>query len=140
MKKADVEKLAARAIKARGKAYAPYSHHPVGAALMTDTGKIFAGANCEIANYDATCAENSAIAAMVTAGERRIAAIAVAGPPREDGLLCTPCGRCRQRLREFSDAKTRVYSLRPDGAIGAIHTIDALLPQSFGPGHLEKLK
>jgi cytidine deaminase len=133
-----IEALIAAAIAAQKNAYAPYSQHPVGAALITARGKIFSGCNCEFANFDVNCAENSAIVAMIAAGEREIAAIAVVGPNPK--ALCTPCGRCRQRLYEFSTPETRVYSAFNTGQIGAAHSIDDLLPLAFGPKNLKKVK
>ncbi|MEC7362061.1 MAG: cytidine deaminase, partial [Pseudomonadota bacterium] len=82
------------------RAYAPYSRFPVGAAIRDETGAVHIGANVENAAYPVgNCAEASAIAAMVMAGGTRIAEIAVAGG--DGGMLCTPCGACRQRIREF---------------------------------------
>ena len=89
---------AARAVRAR--AYAPYSNHAVGAAVLDEHGRIHAGCNVENAAYpEGTCAEAGAIAAMVAAGSRHIAAMAIAGP---GPALCTPCGGCRQKIREFA--------------------------------------
>ncbi len=93
--------LFAAAKAAQAKAYAPYSKFRVGAALRTPDGAIYSGGNVENAAYpEGWCAETSAIAAMAAAGARRIAEICVVG----DGeALCTPCGGCRQRIREFAD-------------------------------------
>jgi cytidine deaminase len=132
-----MKKMTQMARKARDNAYAPYSNHPVGVALMTDKGLFYTGANCEIANFDGTCAEAGAIAAMATAGGRVIRAMVVIGPKGEH--LCTPCGRCRQRIREFADDKTQIYSLWHDGRIGLIHSIDDLLPAAFGPDNLAEM-
>jgi cytidine deaminase len=132
-----VRKLVALAMAARDRAYAPYSRHPVGAALLADDGKAYAGANCEFSNYDCTCAENTAIASMASAGGRGIRLLVVVGP--SDKYLCTPCGRCRQRIREFSDADTRIYAMKQDGAPGAIYTMEELLPDSFGPENMAVL-
>lgn len=120
--------------KARDKAYAPYSNHPVGASILAEGGKIFAGANSESANYDSICAEAAAIAAMTSAGRRKIKAVVVVGPSIK--YLCTPCGRCRQRIREFSDDKTLIYAMKQDGTLGKIYTMKELLPDSFGPANL----
>src|SRR5437667_10161818 len=85
-------------------AYAPYSRFRVGAALRAASGSLYAGANVENAAYpEGVCAETSAISAMALGGERRIAEILVIG----DGEgICTPCGGCRQRIREFADGRT----------------------------------
>jgi cytidine deaminase len=130
----DLKKLAKHAALARGNAYCPYSNHPVGAAIVAGSGKVYLGANVETAHYKGVCAEASAISAMVSAGEREIRAVVVIGPAME--YLCTPCGDCRQRLREFSDEETRVYSLWKDGKLGAEHKMMDLLPLSFGPENL----
>ncbi len=116
------------------KAYAPYSNFSVGAAIRTTSGHIVLGCNVENAAYPAgTCAEAGAIAAMVATGETKIADIVIVGLKSNP---CYPCGACRQRIFEFSDAATRVH-LR-DGATGEaiIHSIDALLPHAFGPRDL----
>jgi cytidine deaminase len=116
------------------KAYAPYSNFSVGAAIRTASGQIVSGCNVENAAYPAgTCAEAGAIAAMVAAGETKIADIAIVGVKSNP---CYPCGACRQRIFEFSDASTRIH-LR-DGATGdaITHSIDALLPNAFGPRDL----
>jgi len=122
---------AARA--AHGKAYAPYSRFNVGAALRTPSGAIFSGCNVENAAYpQGACAEAMAIGAMALAGERRIAEILVVG----DGEgLCTPCGGCRQRIREFADAATPIHVANAEG-VRASFTLGELLPHAFGPEHL----
>lgn len=135
MAQPNIKKLIKLAKDARKNAYCPYSSHPVGAALVTDKGKVYSGANSETAHYRGICAEGSAISAMTSAGGRKIRTLVVIGPA--DGkLLCSPCGDCRQRIREFADDQTVVYTLLPDGRIGAAHTLDDLLPMSFGPEHV----
>ena len=125
--------LFAAALAAREHAYAPYSRYPVGAALRVDDGRVFAGANVENAAYpEGQCAETSAIGAMTTAGARRIVeALVVAGGT----LLPTPCGGCRQRLREFMALDAPVHLAGPGGVIRTV-TLGELLPLSFGPEHL----
>jgi cytidine deaminase len=125
--------LFAAAKAAQAKAYAPYSRFHVGAALRTPDGAIFGGGNVENASYpEGWCAETSAIAAMAAAGARRIAEICVIG---DGAALCTPCGGCRQRIREFADGATIVHVAGPEG-IRATFRLSALLPESFGPEHL----
>jgi cytidine deaminase len=123
------------AMAARAHAYAPYSHFPVGAALRSVEGEVFAGCNVENASYPiVTCAEAGAIAAMVAAGHRGIAEfLVVAGSDK----IVTPCGACRQRLREFAGPEVLVHCMTPARA-RATHSVAALLPDSFGPGHLAK--
>jgi len=131
---ASLKALFDAADKAAAQAYAPYSNFSVGAAIRTTSGHIIAGCNVENAAYPAgTCAEAGAIAAMVAAGETKISDIAIVGVKSNP---CYPCGACRQRIFEFSDAATRVH-LR-DGATGKAitHSIDALLPHAFGPRDL----
>ena len=122
------------AIAAMAKAYAPYSNFPVGVALRDNTGAVHVGVNIENAAYPVgNCAEASAIAAMVIAGGTQIISIAVAGG---DGhMLCTPCGACRQRIREFGDQHTPILVAGPDG-LKASFTLGELLPESFGPENL----
>lgn len=127
--------LFAAAKAAQANAYAPYSRFHVGAALRTPSGEVYSGGNVENAAYpEGFCAETSAISAMVTAGERRIAEICVVA---DGAALCTPCGGCRQRIREFADTATIVHVAGPEG-MRATFRLSALLPESFGPGHLER--
>lgn len=117
------------------RSYSPYSHFPVGCAIRTTSGAIFCGCNVENASYpEGTCAEAGAIAAMVMGGENTIQDIYVVA--QADGIV-TPCGGCRQRIREFSTPETRVYMCGPEGIRGVIG-IHELLPHSFGPEHLQK--
>jgi len=120
--------------KAQGSAYAPYSHFNVGAALRTPSGAIFSGCNVENAAYpQGACAETGAISAMALAGERRIVEILVIGDG--DGL-CTPCGGCRQRIREFAAPETPIYVAGKEG-VRLTTTLAELLPYSFGPENLK---
>jgi cytidine deaminase len=132
---AGVEALFAAAKAARARAYAPYSRFSVGAAIRAPSGAIYAGCNVENAAYpQGSCAEAGAIAAMALAGEQRIEAILVVG----DGEgLCTPCGGCRQRIREFAGPATPIHIAGPEG-VRARFTLAELLPHSFGPEHLGK--
>jgi cytidine deaminase len=134
-----LDDLFAAALAAREKAYAPYSRFKVGAAIRGALGGVHAGCNVENAAYpQGACAEAGAIAAMAMAGERRIAEIAVLGwndaAPDAPGLT-TPCGGCRQRIREFATATTRVHVFGPEG-LRRTFTLDELLPASFGPENL----
>ena len=124
---------AAEAVRAL--AYAPYSKFKVGAAILADNGEIYAGCNVENAAYpQGNCAEASAIAAMIAGGGRRITRIYVTGPGRDP---VTPCGGCRQRIREFADPDVAVISHGVDGE-PLVSTLGELLPHSFGPEHLGK--
>ena len=116
---AALAELFAAAKAAQANAYAPYSRFKVGAALRTPSGAIFSGCNVENAAYpQGACAEAGAIAAMALAGKRRIAEILVVG----DGeALCTPCGGCRQRIREFADPSTAIHIAGPEGVRRDLH-------------------
>ena len=124
---------AARTVYAN--AYAPYSDFPVGAAVRDEHGRVHAAANVENAAYPAgTCAEAGAIAAMASAGGRRIVEVLVVGGA--DGQLCTPCGACRQRIREFASDTCPIHIAGPEG-LRHTFTLGALLPHSFGPENLK---
>ncbi|MEA3184921.1 MAG: cytidine deaminase [Ilumatobacteraceae bacterium] len=130
---ADVDELLVAAKAVQANAHAPYSHFPVGAAVRTASGRVFAGCNVENAAYpQGSCAEAGAISAMVAAGEREIVAVLTVCDGEAIG---TCCGGCRQRLREFAKGDTPIYAAGPDG-VRATFTLDGLLPNSFGPDHL----
>lgn len=130
---AAIEDLFAAARAAQANAYAPYSRFRVGAAVLTPSGRVFSGCNVENAAYpQGSCAEAGAISAMALAGERTIAAVMVVG----DGeALVTPCGGCRQRIREFAAPGAAIHVAGPRGPRRAF-TLAELLPESFGPDHL----
>jgi cytidine deaminase len=129
----DWEGLVAAAAAARERAYAPYSRFLVGAALLDDEGRVHPGANVENASYGlAVCAERSAIFAAVSRGVRRFVALAVVTdltPP------ATPCGACRQVLREFAP-DLRIVTANPAGE-RRFTDLATLLPDSFGPEALD---
>lgn len=126
--------LIAAAVAARTKAYAPYSKFLVGAAIRDEQGRIFAGCNVENAAYpEGTCAEAGAIAALILAGGRRITEVVVVGDGED---LCTPCGGCRQKLREFSGPAVKIHVCTGDGTLRRTFTLHDLLPVSFGPENL----
>ncbi len=129
----EIDDLFVAAKAAQALAYVPYSHFPVGAAIRAPSGRIFAGANVENAAYPVgSCAEASAISAMIAGGERAIAAILVIG--NGEGLV-TPCGGCRQRIREFAQPQTPIHIADGNG-LRASFTLADLLPHSFGPDNL----
>ena len=130
---APVERLFQAARAAQARAYVPYSRFKVGAAILTPSGAVHRGCNVENAAYPVgSCAEASAISAMVGAGERVIEAILVFG---EGDHLVTPCVACRQRIREFAGPDTPVHIAGPQG-LRATFTLNEILPQSFGPDNL----
>ncbi len=134
----DEQELIKAATEAMSRAYAPYSHFHVGAALLDRNGRIWQGCNIENAAYPATlCAERSAIAAAVGSGVREFTAIAIVGGRNGviDGI-CTPCGICRQVLSEFCAADLPVFLGHADGITRL--TLGELLPYSFTLEEREK--
>lgn len=129
-----IDRLLAAALAARAWAYAPYSGYCVGAAVLDENGHIHAGCNMENAAYpEGCCAEANALGAMVLAGGRKVAAALVAGAGGAQPI--TPCGGCRQKLREFATEETLVLAADSHG-VRAQWTLGELLPASFGPAHL----
>ena len=129
-----LEALLAAARAVREKAHAPYSEFKVGAALLDEKGRIHCGCNVENSAYpQGLCAEAGAIAAMVAAGGTRIVAAVVVG---EGAQPCTPCGGCRQKLREFARDDMPVIVADTQQVRGRF-TLGELLPHSFGPEHLK---
>jgi len=125
--------LIAAARTVRGRAHAPYSRFAVGAAVLDEQGRIHAGANVENAAYpQGWCAETSALAVLLAAGGHRVLAVAVCAVANEP---VTPCGGCRQKLREFAADDCPIWIADLDG-LRATHTLGELLPCSFGPHHL----
>ena len=127
------EQIFELAKKAMSKAYVPYSKFMVGAAIQTSQGHFYSGCNVENAAYpEGTCAEAGAIASMVLGGETQIKDIYVIGNGEE---LVTPCGGCRQKIREFSSVDTMIHICGTEGVRKSL-TINELLPFSFGPENL----
>ncbi|MGO2879016.1 MAG: cytidine deaminase [Halomonas sp.] len=120
-------------LDALNNAYVPYSDHPVAAVMECPDGQQFVGANVEVAHYKGLCAEASAISAMVTAGQRELAKVYVMGPGEH---LCTPCGDCRQRIREFATPDTQIMVISRQGEVLKTYTMETLLPDAFGPEQL----
>ena len=126
--------LIAAAEAAKARSYSPYSGFPVGAAIRTASGAVHAGCNVENSAYpQGWCAEASAIAAMIMAGESRIVEVAVTASGE---ALCTPCGGCRQKLHEFGTPETKVHVCGPDG-LRRTFSLGDLMPEAFGPHNLE---
>ncbi len=123
------------ALSVRQRAYAPYSRYQVGAALLVSSGRMFAGCNVENASYGlAICAERSALAHMVAAGERSPVALVVVtrGP-----IVGTPCGMCRQSLAEFAADLPVYLAVEGNASPGKMTSLAALLPEAFRPDALE---
>lgn len=134
---ASLDDLFHAAFEARARAYAPYSRFQVGAAIRDEQGRIHAGCNVENAAYPiGTCAEAGAIAQMILAGGRRLVEILVVGSGEE---LVTPCGGCRQRIREFASADASIHVAGPQG-VRRTFRLDELLPFAFGPDNLGESK
>ena len=124
-----VEALVESARAVRDKAYAPYSGFKVGAAVMSDSGKIYVGCNVENASYSATlCAERSAIAKMIAAGDTTLVTVAVFVDRDEPAM---PCGVCRQVIAEFGP-HAEIIAATPQGIQKT--SVDSLLPFAFGLG------
>ena len=133
----EFDKLFAAASAARAKAHAPYSNYAVGAALLADDGEIYAGCNIENAAFpEGWCAETTAIGHLVMGGAKRIVkAVVVAERIDRDrvagGRFCTPCGGCRQRLREVAAGpEIDIWAADPQGA-SQHFTMAELLPAGF---------
>ena len=127
------QKLFEKAKKVREKAHVPYSQFKVGAAFLTEDNSIVVGCNVENAAYpQSQCAEASAIGNLISQGHKKIVEIVVIGSGNK---LCSPCGGCRQRLREFSKLNVPIHMCNVDGDI-ITSTLCELLPASFGPENL----
>lgn len=132
-----LQRLLAAAQAARARSYSPYSKYAVGAALLDEQGLVHAGCNIENAAYpQGWCAEATALGAMVMAGGRQAQAVLVTGPGPD---IITPCGGCRQKLREFSLPESLLIIAADASGVRAQWTLEQLLPASFGPDHLKHL-
>ncbi len=122
------QRLFEAARDAMAASYSPYSHFPVGAAILAGNGKIYSACNVENAAYPlSSCAEASAISVMVADGQTEIVEIAVIAEKMD---AVTPCGGCRQRIAEFARAATPVHLCNGDGVTETL-TLGELLPRSF---------
>ena len=139
-----ISRLIRAALDACRFSYAPYSRYCVGAAVLTEDGSVFSGCNIENASYGATiCAERTAIFAAVSRGHRRIIALALAAAPEGTEPAATrdypsPCGICRQVMREFADPKEFPVIMAKSPEDYRIQSLEELLPESFGPSYLQK--
>jgi cytidine deaminase len=128
-----LQELIAKAKDVSKHAYCPYSGFPVGAALLTDSGAVFAGCNVENASYGLTiCAERNAVFQMAAQAKRRIKVVVVYTPTQKPA---SPCGACRQVINEFGP-EARLVSVC-DGPVRIDTTLDKLLPSAFGPENIE---
>lgn len=129
----NIQLLFEQACSARTQAYAPYSQYYVGACIESENGELFSGCNIENAAYSVgICAESNALAQFISAGQKRIkqVMVVVQGPG-----IASPCGACRQRLFEFSDAETIVHMRDLCGNTMSLK-LHELLPHGFGPTNL----
>ena len=133
------EKLVELALEARNRSYAPYSHFMVGAALLTNAGKVYQGCNIENASFSPTvCAERTAFFKAISEGDREFVKIAVVGSPEgEVDRYAAPCGVCRQVMTEFCDPETFeiIFGISPEKY--EVHLLKEILPYGFGMGDLK---
>jgi len=131
----EYEKLVSQALQARKNAYVPYSNFKVGAAVLTEDGKIYTGCNIENASYGATnCAERTAIFKAVSEGYKTIKAIAIVGVQND---YTYPCGICRQVIAEFATADTKIILGKNENEY-LVKTLEEILPGAFTKKDLEK--
>ena len=131
------KQLVKEAFVAMQKAYSPYSHYKVGAALLTDSGKVYHGCNVENASYGATnCAERTAIFKAVSEGELNFSKIAIVGGFHGNVTeLFMPCGVCRQVMAEFCDDDFEVIVAKSEDDF-EVFTLSQLLPSGFSKKNL----
>lgn len=131
----DYSLLISRAFQGRENSYSPYSNFKVGAAVLTEDGKIYTGCNIENASYGATnCAERTAIFKAISDGYRTIAAIAIVG---DDANYTYPCGICRQVISEFASKDTKIILGKNENEY-IVKTLDEILPGAFTKNNLLK--
>ncbi len=136
------EELMSKAMKARLKAYTPYSHYKVGAALLSKKGIVYTGCNIENASFTPTsCAERTAFFKAVSEGDTEFEAIAICGGPEDARKLgfCSPCGVCRQVMAEFCDDDFKIFLLTGQSngePVMETYTLKDIIPMRFGPKDL----
>jgi cytidine deaminase len=131
----DYKNLVSTALKAREKAYVPYSNFKVGAAIMTEDDTVYGGCNIENASYGATnCAERTAIFKAISEGHKIIKAIAIVG---DTNTYTFPCGICRQVIAEFSEGNIPII-LAKDEENFIVKTLEEVFPGAFTKKDLNK--
>lgn len=136
----DKSELIRLALEAREMAHTPYSRFKVGAALLTEDGKVYKGCNIENASYTPTnCAERTAFFKAVSEGDKNFSAIAIVGGAEDATKLnyCAPCGVCRQVMMEFCDPKTFEIIVAKSPSEYKVMTLEEMLPMGFGPENLQ---
>ncbi|MBQ4529086.1 MAG: cytidine deaminase [Lachnospiraceae bacterium] len=130
--------LIKQALEAREKSYSPYSHFRVGAAILTEDGKLYTGCNIENAAFSPTnCAERTAIFKAVSDGKQKFVKIAIVGGKEGETIdYCPPCGVCRQVLREFVNPQQFQVILAKSETEYKVYTLSQLLPEDFGPNNI----
>lgn len=139
-KEAEERYLIEKAFEARERAYVPYSHFRVGAALESETGEVFLGCNIENASYGATnCAERTAFFKAVSEGCKKFRRIAIVGGliGKEETEYCAPCGICRQVMAEFTDIHDFQVILAKSIDDYHVYSLEELLPHAFLPSALD---
>ena len=137
----DYRELAIKAFEAQKRAYTPYSHFGVGAALLCSDGTVYGGCNIENSAYSvANCAERTALFTAVYEGHRDFQAIAIVGKPDEaqEFDTCSPCGVCRQALSEFCDVETFDVILAKTPDDYQVYKLKELIPLNFNAANLTK--
>jgi len=128
-----IERMKQAAMDSSKNAYCPYSNFPVGAAVLTEDGEMFAGCNVENASYGLSmCAERNAVFKAIANGSSKIVAVAIYTPTRTPS---SPCGACRQVINEFG-ARAELFSFDNDGNV-LKSRLTELLPEAFGPDNLK---
>lgn len=127
----DKKRLLQEAKTASGKAYSPYSKYPVGSAVLTTNGNMYSGCNIENASFSLTiCAERVAVSKAISEGDQNLLAIAVYSPKGN----ISPCGACRQFIREFGSEIEVIYEI--DGVV-KVKKIKDIIPDSFSEDYLK---
>ncbi|EGX49747.1 hypothetical protein TWF569_008524 [Orbilia oligospora] len=134
----EVKTLGEHAVSAKSLAYCPYSNFRVGCAILCADGSYVLGANIENASYPVTiCAERTAFGKAVVDGKRESGGFKAVGVSTDISPPASPCGMCRQFIREFCDLKTPIFMWDSKGEY-IVMTLEQLLPMSFGPDQLHK--
>lgn len=134
------KELCSKALEAMKNSYSPYSNYSVGAALLCQNDKVYTGCNIENSAFSPTvCAERTAIFKAISEGEKNFIKIAIAAKKSSENTLdeaVSPCGVCRQVMREFCNSEFEIISVENNGEYSK-HTLGELLPHSFSDGNIK---